>query len=129
MRYFLLLVFFGATNCKPLNKTNTHTYTASLEVLKLDHNSEIEQSSYFNLTKIRNLERALTEAINRHPQQKDLVKIRHKVRGFIVLLHSTCTKADRDNLEINTESLCSPIISKFKAMDYRIIDTTKINEH
>lgn len=127
MKFILLSTLLTVTCKQVVDESQIHTDTTNQIVasLKIDYEMEILLESNFKLTKIRNLENSLTEAINNNPHEDDLRKMRHKVRGFYVLLHTSCVKEEDGELIINTESLCSPVIDKFKAMDYKTIDLEK----
>lgn len=130
---FILLIILLTVACKQvIDESQIHTDNTSeiIASLETDYEMEVLVGSKIELTEIRNLENSLTEAINNHPHADNLRKMRHKVRSIIVLLHTGCFKEGNFGIgsQIDTESLCSPIVSKFKAMDYRIIDIEKVDE-
>ena len=135
LKIFILITLWFAS-CKPLVESQVQTNSAegsSLEELKRYYRYNVEFGTSFSISNLKKFETRLTKAIDNNPQQHELRKIRHKVRGFIIQL-LTCAKPkkdddpDRYSTAINDQSLCSLIAHKLQAMTPQIIDIEQIDE-
>ena len=144
LRVVLLMIAWWFASCKPLGESQIQTdnaETTSVEDFEADQRLHIELTSKFNVDKLKKIEQALTRAIHNNrtkslsKEQIDILrKMRHKLRSFIVLLHTTCSKRygeDEVDLHIRVfddENICSLIARKLLAMDYRTVDLAKVDE-